>query len=805
MSRPAFSACAIVLSALQLLAAPAAAHWTIDGIAACAAFNSQQNPQIVSDGAGGAIVTWHDERAGNTDIYAQRVNAAGSPLWGTDGIAVCTEWNYQSNPVIVSDGAGGAIIAWQDARNGDNDIYAQRVNPSGACLWMADGQVICSATYSQLQPKIVSDGAGGAIVAWIDARTISEYDVYAQRVNAYGFLQWAWYGAAVCTAGNNQVDVNLCADGAGGAVIGWSDFRGGSSYDIYAQRLSAGGVPQWTANGVALCARPADQIFPSVASDGAGGAIVAWMDARTGYYDIYSQRISASGAAQWTANGIAVCSALYDQIYPVIVSDGAGGAIASWIDARSGTNYDVYAQKMSSSGAAQWTGNGVALCTVASDQNEARIVSDGAGGAIVAWSDLRSGGWDIYAQGVSSTGSVRWAANGMPVCAALGDQYQPRIASDGAGGMIAAWLDRRADIDIYCQLVDREGRAGYLAPDIYSARDVPGDQGGSVYLSWYASRADRFKTAEVTYYTIWRAIAPAAAALALEDGAALLESLADLDPSDERPVVRVGRVGSTDYFWELVESQGAYYKTAYGKPVATLFDSTAVCGEYHYFQVVAHSPDPFVFWESEVDSGRSVDNLAPAPPVGLAGEQKHSPAGLELAWRPNGESDLAGYAIYRGTSPDFVPGPGSFVASTSDTIYFDGDWSWSGGYYYKVAAIDVHGNESGCALLGPDGVTDGDPPRLPEASYLAQNFPNPFNPATRISFGLGAASPVRLRVYDAAGRLVRALVDEARPAGHYTEIWDGRDSRGAVVASGIYFYRLEAGAFAETRKMVLLR
>ncbi|MCX5752811.1 MAG: T9SS type A sorting domain-containing protein, partial [Candidatus Krumholzibacteria bacterium] len=84
-------------------------------------------------------------------------------------------------------------------------------------------------------------------------------------------------------------------------------------------------------------------------------------------------------------------------------------------------------------------------------------------------------------------------------------------------------------------------------------------------------------------------------------------------------------------------------------------------------------------------------------------------------------------------------------------------------------------------------------------------YPNPFNPTTRIAFGLSAPGHVSLRIYDAAGRLVRALVNEERHAANYDESWDGRDSNGRSVASGIYFYKLAAGSFEETRKMALLR
>jgi hypothetical protein len=243
----------------------------------------------------------------------------------------------------------------------------------------------------------------------------------------------------------------------------------------------------------------------------------------------------------------------------------------------------------------------------------------------------------------------------------------------------------------------------------------------------------------------------------------------------------------------------------YGMPVATLFDSSATCGDPHYFQVVAHTTDPHVFWTSAAASGWSVDNLAPCPPAGLEGERNVSPFGLELTWDPNAESDFSCYALYRGLTEDFVPGSGNLLGQLEETEYFDGEWNWGAGYYYKLSAIDINGNESPFALFSPDNLTDADTPKAPAASYLAQNFPNPFNPTTRIAFGLAAPANVSLRIYDAAGRLVRVLAEGARPAGNYSELWDGRDARGAAVASGIYFYRLTAGAFSETRKMALLR
>jgi hypothetical protein len=328
--------------------------------------------------------------------------------------------------------------------------------------------------------------------------------------------------------------------------------------------------------------------------------------------------------------------------------------------------------------------------------------------------------------------------------------------------------------------------------------------------------------AEMTHYSIWRSIDAAQAALAIRAGASEIGSLAEFDAAaspggssaassgstaapGDRPVIRVEENGALATFWELIDTQDPLCMEGYAKTEATLFDSTAYYGEPQYFQVVAHTSDPRVYWKSAAVGGCSIDNLPPGAPLGLAGERNVAPFGLELTWEPNAESDFSCYALYRGLSEDFVPGAANLVGQLDETEYFDGEWTWGAGYYYKLSAFDINGNESAFSLFSTDNITGDETPKAPAASYLAQNFPNPFNPTTKISFGLAAPADVSLRIYDAAGRLVRVLAEGARPAGNYSELWDGRDSGGRAVASGIYFYRLGAGSFTQTRKMILLR
>ncbi len=94
---------------------------------------------------------------------------------------------------------------------------------------------------------------------------------------------------------------------------------------------------------------------------------------------------------------------------------------------------------------------------------------------------------------------------------------------------------------------------------------------------------------------------------------------------------------------------------------------------------------------------------------------------------------------------------------------------------------------------------------VPPRYALMQNHPNPFNPATTISFDLPAKAKVNLKIYDVAGRLVRTLAEGQWDAGRHSIIWDGRNKLGSIVASGIYFYRLDTPSFQSTKKMVLLR
>jgi len=144
--------------------------------------------------------------------------------------------------------------------------------------------------------------------------------------------------------------------------------------------------------------------------------------------------------------------------------------------------------------------------------------------------------------------------------------------------------------------------------------------------------------------------------------------------------------------------------------------------------------------------------------------------------------------------------------SASDDEYIDCSVGSSGSYYIKVYYGDA-GNRYDLWWddIIEDDVAEIDYPELPEHFSISQNFPNPFNSSTQIEFALPRTSFVRLEIFNILGEKVRTLVDEELTAGHKMVQWEGTDDNGKGISSGIYFFRIATGDFAEIRKMLLLK
>jgi len=424
---------------VQKITASGTLPWGLGGICVDSIQQTFEKPSIALDGNGGVFVTWGDSRPDNTlpNIYGQHVSSAGAVLWISNGINITASFTVglsfrqPDNPQMLSDGHNGSHVSWDDAFG----LVLMRIDSTGALAW----STIVDGVYGATDTRICSDDSGGVILTWTDDRNAATgdlADIYAQRVDPSGSAKWAANGVVISSAAKLQNYPQIAKDGLGGAVIAWEDFRDSAQYLGYAQRVNANGAVQWMANGLALTANKNAVNSLTMAADGSGGGIFTWEESRGGGIggsdNIFAQRVNGTGQRQWTDTGANVCTNTAPQENPRIVSDGNGGAIITWEDNRNnGANQDIYAQRMNASGAPQWTTDGIAVSSAANNQNSPSIVAYPGNGAVIIWDDYRTNGNgnvypDLYAQNISGGGTlsdVRPGGGSLPESFQLQQNY----------------------------------------------------------------------------------------------------------------------------------------------------------------------------------------------------------------------------------------------------------------------------------------------------------------------------------------------------------------------------------------------
>ncbi len=229
-----------------------------------------------------------------------------------------------------------------------------------------------------------------------------------------------------------------------------------------------------------------------------------------------------------------------------------------------------------------------------------------------------------------------------------------------------------------------------VPPAITSITDVGNDQGRTVRIKWSASRYDTLgNSTPITAYTIWRRIDPLPLAMSGF-------GLSGLSAGISAGALLVYPPGE----WDYVMSVPACCEAIYSTLVPTLADSTILDGmHYSAFFVRALTSTPGVYFDSPVDSGYSVDNVAPAEPTGLSGAQVAG--GLRITWAPSNDPDFSHFVLSKGTSEN-DPAP-AVLATLAATSYLDETWTpQSNTCYYILAAVDRSGNIGACSGLAPD-------------------------------------------------------------------------------------------------------
>jgi len=404
---------------------------------------------VTGDNSGGAIAVYQIWRMADSygQFYVQKISPEGDFLWGEKGVSIGSGYSDfgDFDSYAVSDGSGGAIVIWLEflpRAEGELPSFQTHVAKIDS-----EGDVEWQKDIPGID-EAIPDGSGGVIIAYDDRHD----NLFVLKIDAEGNLPWGQDGVSLNLSGyDSQRDI--ASDNLGGVIVVQQIPGEGI---ICAQRVDSGGNILWQTGGVQACVGPAEGA--QVVSDGAGGAIIAYMrdipcdDGRVGGYcdsDIYAQRIDAGGNVLWGPDGVPICVGPSVPNSPRIVTDGAGGAIIFFFFL---DDYAAFrARRIDADGHELWEEE--------ADLWGGIIVSDGSGGVISVW--YSDEGINVKAQRLDATGKELWGPDGTTLT--LRDLHWSLAVPDGCGGVLISWSavefegSKLSDVSYYVQRIDADG------------------------------------------------------------------------------------------------------------------------------------------------------------------------------------------------------------------------------------------------------------------------------------------------------------------------------------------------------------
>ena len=409
--------------------------WGDKGIAVTTAYGRQEDPLLVGDDNGGAFIIWidyRDEPDTKGDVYAQHVLSDGNLVWSLEGQPIVVKDGAQRSPNMCKDGNGGAYIIWKDFTVGQYEhVYATHISSDNQIINPGEGVPIMTNDSHHNGISLEIAGLGEAAMAWVDDRN-GNLDIFGQRMLANhddGTITTLWStveegGIPICNAEGDQNYAKItyaagCCGAEGITVATWQDDRN-QNFDIYMQYLWADGTPYFQdyPEGLPLTeGLTSSQTKPRVKADDSG-AYVVWYSDQNGNSDIYAQKIIASqdDPIAWPGGGLAICTAEDAQTGARLSVSGNGGVYFTWQDDRNGGDEaDIYIQHISADNATTMPENGLVISDAALIQKSPVVRKDGSGSAFVLWEDGRSGSGGIYTQHLSPEGNLSLSENGKEI------------------------------------------------------------------------------------------------------------------------------------------------------------------------------------------------------------------------------------------------------------------------------------------------------------------------------------------------------------------------------------------------------
>jgi len=750
-------------------------------------------PSVSMDASGGFVICWTDYSSEyNDDIYAQRYDSSGQAVDGNFRVNDDEGRRREDAPSVAVNTRGDFVVCWEHKVDENRDIYARRYSSSGTPLGPSFKVNEGDSTYYQHpSPSIAMDTSGAFVVCWEDKRN-GNADIYAQRYDLEGNGIGLNFRVNDDVGATDQWGPSVSIGLSGDFMICWQDRRNGN-WDIFAQHYTPSGDTSGANFRVNDDQGSENQENPSVSVVGERW-LICWTDNRNGRHnqDIYAQRLDNGGKIEGENFLVNDDMGTADELHPAIAVSDSGDFIVCWTDGRQG-NWDVCAQRFGSKGQAIGINFRVNDDTGAEDQQYPSISMDGEGNFVICWQDQRNGNSDIYGQRYSSSGEPLGQNFMVNDNSDTSDQGTPAVSMHIDGGFGICWTDTRNRIsaddwvtDIYFQAYSSNGEA--LGPN----RVVNELVGMCVQAdpSLYGCSNGNF----VTCWIFWcyympdsRIVAQRFSSVGNPLGSNFLVS--DNPPPYWRtcPSVSAEPLGGFTICW-LEEHAGYYEFEPYAQRYSPNGDTIG-----SNFQVSDSVGTSWYSGETSISMSKTCNTVI------CWGDHRNGDRDIYAQrylwdWRPWGSN-------YRVNNNPDVSNPNQnnpSVGTCIDHVVF----VWEDARRGK--GWDIYGKMVTWNWEKVDEEKD-DRGELPRNFALLQNYPNPFNPITQIKYALHTGCHVKLTIYNILGQEVATLVDKSQAAGYKSVPWDSRSPSGNEVTSGIYFYQLQAGDFAQTRKMILMR
>lgn len=353
----------------------------------------QDMPDIDVDDLGYFVIVWQDPRNNGTDVFAQRLNPSGEVSGGN--YMINNELNgYQKYPSIAYGSAGDFVVVWQDSREGNRDVYAQKFNAYGDTLDSNFRVNQDLGTKPQIEPEVGFSAI--LVVVWEDQR-LDDSDIFAQLLEPSGQFKDTNFKVNDDTGTSTQLRSDVALDARGNFVVVWQDKRE-ENYDIYAQRFDSSG------NFLDVNFRVNDDLgsslqnFPKVDSDSPGNFVVVWQDKRNGDEDIFAQIYNWTGEKDGENFRVNDDMDNAYQGHPDVAMNKEGNFVVVWVDKRNGDK-DIYAQRYDVSFNPLGVNFRVNSDTGSADQSEPAVATDGER-IFFTWVDGRNSDLDIFAKAI---------------------------------------------------------------------------------------------------------------------------------------------------------------------------------------------------------------------------------------------------------------------------------------------------------------------------------------------------------------------------------------------------------------------